>query len=151
MRYGTLSKQLSRLAGPILVETFLIMALGAVDTFMLSRHSDNSVAAVGLVNQLVNLVFIIFEVISLGTSILCSQYIGAKLQKRVVQVVGISIIFNFFSGLLFSALLYFKAEWLLGIMGVRPDIMPEAMAYMRIVGLFAFLQAFLHLLQHSHQ
>ena len=87
MRYGTLSKQLSRLAGPILVETFLIMALGAVDTFMLSRHSDNSVAAVGLVNQLVNLVFIIFEVISLGTSILCSQYIGAKLQKRVVQVV----------------------------------------------------------------
>lgn len=141
MRYGTLSKQLSRLAGPILVETFLIMALGAVDTFMLSRHSDNSVAAVGLVNQLVNLVFIIFEVISLGTSILCSQYIGAKLQKRVVQVVGISIIFNFFSGLLFSALLYFKAEWLLGIMGVRSDIMPEAMAYMRIVGLFAFLQA----------
>jgi len=55
MRYGTLSRQLSRLAGPILVETFLIMALGAVDTFMLSRHSDNSVAAVAFGGGLVAL------------------------------------------------------------------------------------------------
>ena len=69
MRYGALSRQLTKLAGPILVETVLVMMLGAVDTFMLSRQSDNSVAAVGLVNQLINLVFIIFEVISLGTSI----------------------------------------------------------------------------------
>ena len=68
MRYGTLSRQLAALAGPIFVETLLVMMLGAVDTFMLSRHSDSSVAAVGLVNQLLNLVFIVFEVISLGTS-----------------------------------------------------------------------------------
>ena len=72
IRYGSLSKQLASLAFPIFIETFLVMMLGAVDTFMLSRHSDSSVAAVGLVNQLLNLIFIIFEVISLGTSILCS-------------------------------------------------------------------------------
>jgi Na+-driven multidrug efflux pump len=29
------------------------MMLGAVDTIMLSRHSDNSVAAVGVVNQII--------------------------------------------------------------------------------------------------
>lgn len=64
IRYGSLSKQLASLAFPIFIETFLVMMLGAVDTFMLSRHSDSSVAAVGLVNQLLNLIFIIFEVIS---------------------------------------------------------------------------------------
>ena len=73
MRYGQLIRQLTALAGPIFIETLLVMMIGAVDTFMLSRHSDNSVAAVGVVNQLMNLVFLLFEVISLGTSILCSQ------------------------------------------------------------------------------
>lgn len=136
-----LSRQLTKLAGPILVETVLVMMLGAVDTFMLSRQSDNSVAAVGLVNQLINIVFIIFEVMSLGTSILCSQYIGAGLRKKVVQVVGVSILFNLLSGLLFSAILYFNAEALLNLMGIREELLPEGISYMKIVGAFAFLQA----------
>lgn len=52
------------------------MMLGAVDTVMLSQYSDESVAAVGVVNQIVMFVFLIFEVINIGTSVLCSQYLG---------------------------------------------------------------------------
>lgn len=141
MKYGTLSRQLTSLAGPIFIETLLVMMLGAVDTFMLSRHSDNSVAAVGVVNQLMNLVFLLFEVISLGTSILCSQYIGAKRRDKVIQVVGISLIFNLIAGLLISTALYFFAGDFLRMMGLRPDLMSEGLPYMKIVGGFAFLQA----------
>ena len=141
MRYGNLSKQLTSLAGPIFIETLLVMMLGAVDTFMLSRYSDNSVAAVGVVNQIMNLVFLLFEVISLGTSILCSQYIGAQRRDKVTQVVGISLIFNLFSGLLLSSVIYFFAGNLLSMMGLRPDLMEYGLPYMKIVGGFAFLQA----------
>ena len=115
--------------------------LGAVDTFMLSRYSDNSVAAVGVVNQLMNLVFLLFEVISLGTSILCSQYIGAGRRDKVIQVVGISLIFNLLSGMLISLGLYSFADDLLHLMGLRPDLMSDGLPYMKIVGGFAFLQA----------
>ncbi len=141
MRYGNLSRQLTALAGPIFVETLLVMMLGAVDTFMLSRYSDNSVAAVGVVNQLMNLIFLLFEVISLGTSILCSQYIGAGRRDKVIQVVGISLLFNFLFGLMVSVSLVFLAEDLLLLMGLRPDLMADGLPYMRIVGGFAFLQA----------
>lgn len=141
MRIGGLSRQLASLAVPIFVETLLVMMLGGVDTFMLSRHSDNSVAAVGVVNQLMNLIFLLFEVISLGTSILCSQYIGAGRRDKVIQVVGISLIFNLISGLLISLGLVFLAEDILVMMGLRPDLMNEGLPYMRIVGGFAFLQA----------
>ena len=141
MRFGRLSRQLASLAGPIFVETLLVMMLGGVDTFMLSRHSDNSVAAVGVVNQLMNLIFLLFEVISLGTSILCSQYIGAGRRDKVIQVVGISLIFNLISGLLISLGLVFLAKDILVMMGLRPDLMNEGLPYMRIVGGFAFLQA----------
>ena len=141
MRYGNLSRQLTSLAGPIFVETLLVMMLGGVDTFMLSRYSDNSVAAVGVVNQLMNLVFLLFEVISLGTSILCSQYIGAGRRDKVVQVVGISLLFNLISGLAVSACLYLFADNMLLMMGLRPDLLAYGLPYMKIVGGFAFLQA----------
>ena len=141
MRYGKLSRQLASLAGPIFIETLLVMTLGAVDTFMLSRYSDNSVAAVGVVNQLMNLVFLLFEVISLGTSILCSQYIGAVRRDKVVQVVGISLMFNLLSGVILSSCLYFFADDMLLLMGLRPDLMSEGLPYMKIVGGFAFFQA----------
>ena len=141
MRYGNLSRQLTALAGPIFVETLLVMMLGAVDTFMLSRHSDNSVAAVGVVNQLMNLVFLLFEVISLGTSILCSQYIGAGQRDKVIQVVGTSLLFNFLFGIVVSIALLFLAEDLLMLMGLRPNLMADGLPYMQIVGGFAFLQA----------
>lgn len=88
MRYGKLTRLLATLALPIFIDTLLVMTLGAADTFMLSRYSDESVAAVGLVNQLVNIVFIIFQVISMATSILCSQYVGAGQRNRVLQVMG---------------------------------------------------------------
>ncbi len=141
MRFGKLSRQLTALAGPIFVETLLVMMLGAVDTFMLSRYSDNSVAAVGVVNQLMNLVFLLFEVISLGTSILCSQYIGAGQREKVIQTVGTSLLFNSIFGLLVSVALLFLAEDLLLLMGLRPELMADGLPYMQIVGGFAFLQA----------
>ncbi|WP_373721485.1 MATE family efflux transporter, partial [Bacteroides heparinolyticus] len=136
-----LKKRLTKLAAPIFIETLLIMMLGAVDTFMLSRYSDNSVAAVGVVNQIIMLTFLVFEVINLGTSVLCSQYLGAKLQKNVVQVVGISILMNFVIGITISLILYFCARPILHLMGLTSTLMQDGMDYMRIVGAFAFFQA----------
>ena len=118
----SLKKRLAKLAAPIFIETLLIMMLGAVDTIMLSRHSDSSVAAVGVVNQIIMLTFLVFEVINLGTSVLCSQYLGARLQKKVVQVVGVSILVNI-------------------VVGLTSELMTDGMDYMRIVGAFAFFQA----------
>lgn len=126
---------------PIFIETLLIMMLGAVDTIMLSQYSDESVAAVGVVNQIVMFAFLIFEVINIGTSVLCSQYLGAKMQKNMVQVVGVALLFNLVMGLLISAILHYGATTLLGWMGLRPELLKYGIGYMRIVGAFAFFQA----------
>lgn len=117
------------------------MMLGAVDTIMLSQYSDESVAAVGVVNQIVMLAFLIFEVINIGTSVLCSQYLGAKMQKNMVQVVGVALLFNLVMGLLISAILHYGATTLLGWMGLRPELLKYGIGYMQIVGAFAFFQA----------
>lgn len=134
-------KELTKLVIPIFIETLLIMMLGAVDTIMLSQYSDESVAAVGVVNQIVMFAFLVFEVINIGTSVLCSQYLGAKMHKNMVQVVGVALLLNLVVGLVISAILHFGATTLLGWMGLRSELLKYGIGYMEIVGAFAFFQA----------
>ncbi len=137
----SLKGELSRLAMPIFIETLLITLMGGVDTFMLSQFSDNAVAAVGLVNQLVVFTFLVFQIVNLGTSVLCSQYIGAGQRGRMVQVTGVALILNLVLGVLMSVLLYAYARPLLEVMGLRPELMQYGLPYMEIVGIFVFFQA----------
>ena len=137
----SLKRQLKVLTIPVFIEMALVMMLGAVDTVMLSRYSDNSVAAVGLDNQLMSLVFLVYQFFSMGAAILCAQYIGAGLRKRLVQVVGMAIVVNFLLGLVVSALLFFYAEGLLKMMGLRPELMGDGVTYLRLTGALSFFQA----------
>lgn len=137
----SLKGELSRLAIPIFLETLLITLMGGVDTFMLSQFSDNAVAAVGLVNQLVVFTFLVFQIVNLGTSVLCSQYIGAGRRDRMVQVTGVALILNLILGVAMSVVLYVFAQPLLEAMGLRPELMRYGLPYMKIVGMFVFSQA----------
>lgn len=136
-----LKKELAFLTIPIFIETLLIMSLGAMDTFMLSRWSDEAVGAVGLANQIVTFCFIVFEVINLGTSVLCSQYLGAQLSKRMETVVGVSLVVNLIFGLLISAFLFIFASPIMSFMGLDGEMLDMGADYMRTVGCLAFVQA----------
>lgn len=141
MSNTSLKRQLKILTIPVFIEIALVMMLGAVDTVMLSRYSDNSVAAVGLDNQLISLVFLVYQFFSMGAAILCAQYIGAGLRKRLVQVVGMALVINLMLGLTVSTLLFFYAEQLLHLMGLRPELMDDGLVYLRLTGALSFFQA----------
>ena len=141
MSNTSLKRQLKVLTIPVFIEIALVMMLGAVDTVMLSRYSDNSVAAVGLDNQLISLVFLVYQFFSMGAAILCAQYNGAGLRKRLVQVVGMALVINLMLGLTVSTLLFFYAEQLLHLMGLRPELMDDGLVYLRLTGGLSFFQA----------
>ena len=124
MSEGSLKHQLKVITIPVFIEIALVMLLGAVDTVMLSRYSDNSVAAVGLDNQLMTLVFLVYQFFSMGAAILCAQYIGAGYKKRLVQVVGMALVVNLMLG-----------------MGLRPELMGDGVVYLRLTGALSFFQA----------
>lgn len=141
MNHVSLKKDLSRLAMPIFVETLLITVMGNVDIFMLSQYDDNAVGAVGMVNQLMAFALLIFQIINVGTSVLCSQYIGAGQRGRMVQVTGVAMLLNLFLGAVVSLFLFSSAPWLLTTMGLRSDLMGHGIPYMKVVGAFVFFQA----------
>lgn len=138
---SAIKRKLRSLTFPILIDIALVMMLGTVDIVMLSQHSDEAVAAVGVDNQIFSLIFLVYQFISMGSAILCAQYIGAKLQKRLVQVVGISLLLNTVIGIIVSAFLWFQAEAILHLMGLSDALLPDGLVYMKIVGLFSFTQA----------
>ena len=137
----SLKRQLRVLTIPVFIEMALVMLLGAVDTVMLSRYSDNSVAAVGLDNQLMSLVFLVYQFFSMGAAIICAQYIGAGLKQRLVQVAGMALVVNLILGLGVSILLFYKAEPLLQLMGLRPELMDDGLVYLKLTGALSFFQA----------
>ena len=110
------------------------MLTGATDVFMLSRYADDAVAASGVVNQVVFLVCLVYMITTLGTSVLCAQYLGAKQKKNVSQVIGVSLLLNLVMGVVVSAGLYFFAPQLLHLMGLKEHLFEYALPYMGIVG-----------------
>lgn len=139
-----LRRDIRALTLPIFIEMLLVTLMGATDTFMLSQYADDAVAAVGVANQLITFAFLVFQIINIGTSVLCSQYLGAGNRQKMEQVTAMALLLNTVSGAVISFILSVGASLLLGWMGLTPDLMRYGEPYMRIAGAFAFFQA-LHL------
>lgn len=129
------------LTWPIFIEIFLHMLMGNVDTLMLSQYDDNAVASVGVANQVLNIIIVMFGFIATGTSILIAQYVGAQKQLDANRISVVSLAGNLVFGLVLSIILFIFAPWILLAMNLPPELMDAALVYLRIIGGFAFIQA----------
>ncbi|MCC5803024.1 MATE family efflux transporter [Rossellomorea vietnamensis] len=129
------------LTWPIFIEIFLHMLMGNADTLMLSQYSDDSVAAVGVSNQILSLIIVMFGFVATGTAILVAQHLGADENRMAGEVSIVSIAVNLLFGLLLSIALVFFSKPILSSMDLPRSLMDEASSYLRIVGGFAFIQA----------
>lgn len=136
-----LRKNVRALTLPIFIEMLMVAMMGATDTFMLSHYDNDAVAAVGVANQLITFAFLVFQIINIGTSVLCSQYLGAGNCRKMEQVTAMALLLNIVSGIILSLVLSLGASTLLGWMGLKDDLMAYGLPYMQLAGAFAFFQA----------
>ncbi|MEC1413401.1 MATE family efflux transporter [Bacillus safensis] len=129
------------LTWPIFIEISLYMLMGSADTLMLSQYSDNSVAAVGVSNQLLNLLIVMFSFITTGTTIVIAQLLGADRKQEAAQVAYVSLGTNFLISFVISLLMFILAVPILNMMGLSSELMPDAAVFLQIVGLLSFIQA----------
>lgn len=66
------------LTWPIFIELLLHMLMGNADTLMLSQYSDKAVAAVGVTNQILSVIIVMFGFVAQGAAILIAQNLGAE-------------------------------------------------------------------------
>jgi putative MATE family efflux protein len=129
------------LTWPIFIEILLHMLMGNADTLMLSQYSDESVAAVGVSNQILSMIIVMFGFVATGTTIVIAQHLGAKQEKDASEVAMVAISLNIVFGLFLSVTLFVFGEFFLKAMNLPQELMSDALYYIRIVGGFSFIQA----------
>lgn len=138
---STAKLSIFQMTWPIFVEILLQMMVGNVDQFMLSQYSQESVAAVGNSNQIINIVIIAFSLVSTAATILIAKYRGADNKLKVAEVCMIALLTNFLVGSVISLILFFFYDVFLTLVNVPSEIRPEAGLYLRYIGLFIVVQA----------
>ena len=78
--------QLEKMVYPMAFEHFFRMMFGVMDTYVLSGYKDVAAAAVGYANQLLDIIYILFQVAVTGTTILLAQAIGARREKEAKEI-----------------------------------------------------------------
>lgn len=134
-------KSLVSLTIPIFFELLLVTIVGNIDTIMLGHYSDKAVGAVGGISQVLNIQNVIFGFVNLATSILCAQFIGAKNNKKVQEVITVSLIVNLILGFLLGASYFIFWEFILEKIKLPIELIDIGKGYFKLVGGLCVFQA----------
>ncbi|MBQ9663789.1 MAG: MATE family efflux transporter [Oscillospiraceae bacterium] len=92
MREGHPVKQIVRFAIPMLLGNIAQQLYNTVDSIIVGRFvGDNALAAVGSAGPILNLMLVLFIGISVGASIMVSQYFGAGMKEDLSKTVACCI------------------------------------------------------------
>lgn len=138
----SLSKKTSLfvLTWPIFIELVLQVLVNNVDQIMISRVSENAVAAIGNVNQIMNVLVITFSVVTMAATILVSQYLGSKRYNKISEIYSVAVFSNLAFSLIISIALFIFSDSIFALIKLPTELLGEAKLYMNIVGGGIFLQ-----------
>ncbi|MDP4083296.1 MAG: MATE family efflux transporter [Bacillota bacterium] len=129
------------LTWPLLIELALHMGMGIIATLMLSHYSDNAAAGVGVANQLLNIFILVFNVTSIGGTVLISQNLGAgefnKARKLAKSVFGL----NFWFGVTVAAIVFVFGEMLLHLFDIHGKVLQYSLTFIHICGASLFFES----------
>lgn len=132
---------LFKLGWPIFIQALLSMCLGYIDTIMIGNYSDTAVGSIGNANQITGFLTLAFSIIASATGVITAQYLGAKVKEKLNEIYTVSITFNLVLSGIISIIILCGSQFILKLLKVQNSMLPDASAYMRIVGGFIFLQA----------
>lgn len=127
---------------PILIEQILRSLMGTVNTFMLSRLSDDAAAAVGVANQVLSVVTIGSSMLATGAAVLVNQAIGGRRDRDAASITVNSLFATGALGLFMSGFTFLFSKNIVTLMGLTGDLVRYASLYLRIIGGSCVLQFF---------
>lgn len=139
--YDNSAKGVFKMSVPIFFELLLQLMVGNMDQIMVSRVSQNSVAAIGNANQVMNIIIIVLNSMSVATTIMISKAMGAGEKDRSKVVASVSVAVMLVFSIIVTAILALWRVPLFNWLNVPEEIMGETSAFTMVVGSFIAVQA----------
>ena len=124
---------LSVFALPLLIGNLFQQAYNMADSMIVGQMlGANALAAVGATGSISFLFFSFFSGISGGCGIVTAQFFGAGKDTEVCKAIANSAYINLASSLLTGVLAFLMVPTMLTWLGTPPEILPDAITYMRM-------------------
>ena len=118
---------------PLLIGNLFQQAYNLVDSMIVGKLlGANALAAVGATGSISFLFFSVCNGISSGGGIVTAQYYGAQDHERVKRAIVNSAYIMFTASAVTGTFAFLMVPTVLGWMGTPPEILPDAITYMRM-------------------
>lgn len=130
---GHIPKQLWSLAWPMMLSMFFHSLYNLVDAFWVAKISPAAIAAVSI-SQIVLFIMISLAMgISVGTSVLVGQNIGAKKLDKAEKLLGQGFLLTIITAVVFTIFILFYSNEFLVFSGAIGEILPLAQPYFTVI------------------
>lgn len=139
--YQNTSKEVFKMSVPIFFELLLQLLVGNIDQIMVSRYSQGSVAAINNGNQIMNIIIIVLNCMSVATTILITRAFGAgeKREAKVVTNVSVYLLAGF--SIVVTGAIFIFSRSIFRALSIPEEILDETSNYTVIVASFILIQA----------
>ena len=132
---------------PMLIGNIAQQLYSTVDSIVVGKYvGDNALAAVGSAGPILNLLLVLFMGISMGGSIMVSQYFGAKEREGLSNTIGNCLTLTALSSLIIMALSLVVTRPLLELLNTPASIIDWCHSYLLILFLGNLGSAFYNIL-----
>ena len=136
----TRNSYLFKMSLPIFVELLLQLLVGNIDQIMVSHYSQASVAAIVNGNQIMNIIIITMNMLSMATTVVLTQCLGAEDYYKSNQRCVLSMMVIGTVSVLSTCVALFLNRPIFRLMNIDSAILQETCLYLMIVGGFSLVQ-----------
>lgn len=131
---GPIFKNLILFALPVIATSLLQQFYNTADQIVVGKFAGVTAhAAVGSTGYVTNLILNLFVGMSVGATVTCAKFFGAKDKERISKTVHTSVALALFSGLFLAIVGVLLSRPLLQLMGTPADVIDHSVRYMSII------------------
>lgn len=143
--------QMLRLVIPIVIQNLLSAAVSSADVIMLNYVGQSSISAVSLASNYASVIFMVFNGLGTGATILSAQYWGKKDIKAVHAVEGIALRFSLLIALPFFAFAMLAPEVMMRLFTTDAELIRIGAGYLRVMSVtylcWALIEVYLSIMR----
>lgn len=128
-------KAMIAIALPITLQNLVASSVNMLDTLMITSLGEESLAAVGLANQVFFFYAVTIFGVATGSSIFLAQFWGKQDTKNIARILGITLAITSVLGTLFTLAALFIPEFIMKIFSSDDEVIRLGVDYLRIVSL----------------